>query len=223
MPGTKQRTVRRKKKYPPHLRKRAKTVVVTVVEQQESSCSSRGSSPAGQTPAGPVSAPQASLPQPAPVPANQPPATQPVSVASTSHERVPASKKKLRKSPRSTFYDADSEEDTEYDVRAGGKLSVVENTGLERAIKRAFVCKKCFCGLLAFKENPVARNGLCMNPYFICERCKNVTKIPFSTVKPNDLALSLNRKSVLANKCIGGTYASLSTFFAMLDQPHPVS
>ena len=41
--------------------------------------------------------------------------------------------------------------------------------------------------------------------------------------KSGTRSLAVNRRTVLANKCVGGSYASLETLFALLDLPPPVS
>ena len=50
-----------------------------------------------------------------------------------------------------------------------------------------------------------------------------MSNIPFSTVLPSHKALTINCKSVFANKCIGSTSASLNTFCTMMVLPAPVS
>ena len=65
------------------------------------------------------------------------------------------------------------------------------------------------------------RQGLCTEPFLFCENCSHISPILFSTVATKVVAA--NRQSVLANKCVGGSHASLQMFFAMLDLPPPVS
>ena len=64
--------------------------------------------------------------------------------------------------------------------------------------------------------------GLCANPSLYCTSCETETPIPFATVD-NSKSLLINRKSIFANKCVGGTHSSLNTFCAMMNMPTPLS
>ena len=63
--------------------------------------------------------------------------------------------------------------------------------------------------------------GLCTAPFLFCENCSHISPILFSTVATKVVAA--NWQSVLANKCVGGSHASLQMFFTMLDLPPPAS
>ena len=71
------------------------------------------------------------------------------------------------------------------------------------------------------KEELYKREGLCTHPYLYCQSCESKTAIPFT--KSSSRSLAVNRRAVLANKCVGGSYSSLETLCALLDLPPPVS
>ena len=51
----------------------------------------------------------------------------------------------------------------------------------------------------------------------------NTTAICHTFGKCGPRSLAVNRRAVLANKCVGGSYASLESHFVLLDIPPPVS
>lgn len=59
-------------------------------------------------------------------------------------------------------------------------------------------------------------------PFFFCSCCHNKTYIPFANVGSTK-KFAINQKSVFANKCIGGTHASLTLLYSTQDLPLPVS
>ena len=83
-------------------------------------------------------------------------------------------------------------------------------------------CGECGEKHIVFKEDSTKRSGLYTAPYMFCEHCSHRIPIPFTFVG-NSKVLLINRKSVLANKCAGGTLASLQMLLGMLDLPMPVS
>ena len=91
--------------------------------------------------------------------------------------------------------------------------------GLQSAL-RAVCCKEC-SGPILFKEELFKREGLFTYPYLFCQSCQTKTAIPFGKCGPRSLAV--NRRAVLANKCVWGSYVSLETLFVLLDIPPPVS
>ena len=139
------------------------------------------------------------------------------------------SQKKLLKSP---ILAGSTKEGNELDdsglsipSSVGKPLLLVEMQNLLSALLKGFkcVCKKCGVeSNVTIKEN--TKNGLCTSPCFTCEACKTTTKILYSTVtNDGSKVLSINRRSVVANKCIGGTYSSLQMFCALMGFPSPVS
>ena len=204
MPGRKQRTVRRKKIRPPHKRvpqkltkKSSSTPTVATRSQQTLS-----STPTRTTS---TSHPQSPLQSP-----------------STSTQTVSASRKKLSKSPHTPLSTVSSDSDDEM-IEAGNKLVVLEIDGVNEALKSSVACKECSGGPIVFVEDHTSKKGLCTKPSLHCEQCGAMTPISFSTLPPSNKALTVNRKSVFANKCIGGTWTSLNTFCTMMDLPLPVS
>ena len=66
------------------------------------------------------------------------------------------------------------------------------------------------------------RLGVYTAPYIFCNSCSCQVSIPFTTVGDSEV-LTVNRKAVFANKCVGGSCASLQMLFGMLDLPMPIS
>ena len=128
---------------------------------------------------------------------------------STPSQKVSASRKKLVKSPSSLFTKkTKASKDT---CQQGRRAVILEKESVSPALESAVVCKHCFSGPVTFQEDKTKAVGLYTGPYLCCEACGEVTVIPFSFVNE---ALSINRKAVFANKCMGGTRASLETFCA---------
>lgn len=108
-----------------------------------------------------------------------------------------------------------------YEDFEGKGMRLMELKGLQIALE-SVTCKECCTGHVVVKENLVSRQGLYTEPYLFCEGCSKVTKIPFSKCHSSK-AFAVNRHSVLASKCVGGTHASLEMFCGMLNLPPPVS
>ena len=83
-------------------------------------------------------------------------------------------------------------------------------------------CKHCGSGPILFHEDVSRQQGLCTYPFLYCESCTKVSAIQFSTVSTSR-ALAINRRTVLANICAGGSHSGLEYLLAMLDLPPPVS
>ena len=103
------------------------------------------------------------------------------------------------------------------------KLIILEIYGLNEALKGSVACKECSGGPEILVEDHTRKEGLSTHPLLRCEQCGATNNIPFSTLPPSHKALTINRKSGSANKCIGSTSASLNTFCMMMDLPAPVS
>lgn len=73
-----------------------------------------------------------------------------------------------------------------------------------------------------YREDFSKRKGLYTALYLQCESCNSQIPIPISSVGTSKV-LTVNRKAVFANKCAGGSAASLHMLFRMLDMPQPVS
>ena len=73
----------------------------------------------------------------------------------------------------------------------GERCRIFEVDSLKTALKQLW-CGECGEKCLVFKEDSTKWSGLCTKPYILCEHCR-VTM----------WALSINCKSVLANKCAG--------------------
>ena len=134
-----------------------------------------------------------------------------------------ASERKLCTSPyahiehSSSSSGSDSEGDGR-EVRKGAQ--VLEVAGIQTALK-AVCCKECGSGPVMFEEDLHKRVGLCTHPYLLCQNCQARTDIPFA--KAGSRSLAVNRRTALANKCIGGSFTTIETLFAVLDLPPPVS
>lgn len=100
---------------------------------------------------------------------------------------------------------------------------ILEVDGLNEVLRTSVSCKECSSGPVTFVEVHASKKELSTNPSLHCEECGATTSISFSTLPPSHKALTINRKSVFANKCVGGTSALLNTFCNMMDLPTPVS
>lgn len=124
-----------------------------------------------------------------------------------------SSERKLSLSPHtdseypSSLSSSDSENYSEVRLRS----HILEVSGMNSALE-SVVCKECQ-GAISFKEDLANREGLCTHPYLFCCCCQNKTVIPFA--KCGVKSLAVNRRSVLANKCVGGAihHSKLSLFF----------
>jgi len=99
---------------------------------------------------------------------------------------------------------------------------IFELPSLREALYSSVCCSTCHEGSIELKEDLSSKQGLYTAPYLYCSNCQKTTPISFSVCEPSK-TLAINRCSVFANKCVGGTYSDLSTFFAMLDLPSPVA
>ena len=194
MPGRKQRTIRRKKIRPPHRRVSQESTTAPPSAPTEAESSERAPP---STPTGPTPAPQ--------------------TPSSSS-----ASRKKLSKAPHTPLSTVTSSSDDE-PTECGNKLVILEIDGLNETLKGSVCCKECSGGPVVLVQDHTRKEGLSTHPSLQCEQCGATNKIPFSTLPPSHKALTINRKSVFANKCIGSTSASLNTFCTMMDLPAPVS
>ena len=153
------------------------------------------------------------------------------SLTSAPRARITTSQKKLLKSPllAGSNSTGDNLDDSGLSIPhyVGKPIMLVEAPELLSALLKGFLCKCKKCGVesrITIQENIVNKQGLCSSPYFLCEACKTATKIHYSTVSNDGTkVLSINRRSVVANKCIGGTYSSLQTFCALMGFPTPVN
>lgn len=134
--------------------------------------------------------------------------------------KVSASRKKLVNSPSSLL--SKKKKASKDSCQKGKRTVVLEKESVSPTLESAVVCKHCLCGPVTFQEDETKSVGLYTNLYLRCVACGEVTEFPFSSVNDGK-ALSINRKVIFANKCIGGTRASLETFCAMLDLPSPVA
>lgn len=100
-----------------------------------------------------------------------------------------------------------------------------ELEGLQGALSSTFVCRVCHSANISLQENTAARKGLCTALSIVCGDCSNTVKVPYSVAGGANVGsiLSVNLKSVVANKCIGGSFASLQMFCNLLGLPSPIS
>lgn len=193
MPGKKQRTVRRKVRKPP------KPGSSSEVPAHPSNGESAARSSIEESRVSAVST--------GPSPASSMPA------ADT------ASRKKLTNSPLTSlcddsWYSHDEQDQNKWTV-------ILEVAGLQEALKKYTVCSTCY-GPVSFRCNSFPHQGL-GTPSIFCENCDCCGTIPFSAAEAQGRSLAINRRSVFANKCIGGTRASLETFCAIMDLPPPLT
>ena len=99
---------------------------------------------------------------------------------------------------------------------------VFELSGLQYALQQGVCCNRCGTGSISLKEDLSKQQGLFTAPYLCCDDCSNITYIPFTTVGSRKI-LTINRQSVFAARCIGGTYSSLAMFCAMFGLPSPIA
>ena len=111
--------------------------------------------------------------------------------------------------------------DSDDDVSEQGRR-IFELPSLQEALDSSVCCSSCHAGSIELKEDLSSRQGLYTAPYLYCSKCKKTTPISFSVCEPSK-TFAINRCSVFANKCVGGTHPDLSMFFAMLDLPPPVA
>ena len=118
--------------------------------------------------------------------------------------------------------DGQSSDTESEELYEGRGVRLLELEGLQSVLAESVLCKECGEGPVIIKEDFTRLEGLCTKPVLHCESCGTSTVISFSTAAGSK-ALALNRKTVLANKCIGGSHSSLKMFLAMLDALSPVS
>ena len=114
---------------------------------------------------------------------------------------------------------------------SGTRSRVVELQGLCDAIRQRCVCRECGGWPAEVRENLYRQEGLATYPYLFCTSCRGKDYISYSSVTRSSSTSSdkrqrqaaLNRRSVLATKCAGGTHKSLQMYCCMLDFPRPVS
>ena len=202
MPGTKSRTKRRKKRWAHG----PSANPSTGTKYHGPIVSSPRNTPILSAIASPLTSPALSTP------------TTPTTTMSTT-----ASRKKLSMSPHVSICGSSSKSECEIDeceleeqgcriFELGGLMSVFQSLG----------CGECGEKGLVYREDFTKRQGLYTAPYLLCERCSYQVAIPFSSVGDTKV-LTVNRKAVFANKCAGGSAASLQMLFSMLDMPGPVS
>ena len=102
----------------------------------------------------------------------------------------------------------------------GSWVMLIEVEGVLSALQKGFAVshKKCEA------ESHENKQGLCTAPFFECDCCGNVTKVPYSTVDDagNRRSLPINKFEVYGGY-IGGNYSSLQTFCVLMGLPTPVS
>ena len=164
MPGTKSRTIQRRKRRPP-VRKAAKSKKAA----REPTFSSRNDStpslptiPATTVATGLYSAPS----------------------TSTSTPALTTTAKKLAKSLYLSLPEQSSDESEleMYDEFEGKGVRLFELEGLQKALE-SVTCRKCGTGHIVLRENLHLRQGLYTEPYLVCEECSNITKVPFLIVR----------------------------------------
>ena len=77
-------------------------------------------------------------------------------------------------------------------------------------------------GSVEFCEDIHRKEGLVTHQYLCCTKCGSKAAIQFARVGTTK-KFEVNVKSVLANKCVGGSHSSLDLFCTMMDLPLPVS
>lgn len=208
MPGTKQRTVRRKKICPPHKRipqKSTNKPSATPTETRSTPSQDTLSSTPSRNTSTSHSQNPPQTPSTSASHSQDPPQT-----PSTSTRAVSASRKKLSKSPHTPLSNVSSDSDDDL-VEAGNKLVILEVDGINEALQSSVVCKECSGGPVVFVEDHTSKQGMFTKPSLHCKQCGVTTNISFSTFPPSYKALTINRKSVFTNKCIGGTSTSLNS------------
>lgn len=203
MPGTKSRTKRRKKRWARGPAAKKSPDVVSSPRNIAVSPTSTTEAPtaavltATTTPSGSTESPTSSV--------------------------ATASLKKLSASKYASF-DGDSSSESEFErdnILEGQGIRVFELEGLKTVFGQ-LRCGECGEKSVTYKEDFTKRQALFTAPYLICQSCNDTVSIPFSSVGSSKV-LTINRKAVFANKCVGGTAASLQLFCSMLDMPLPIS
>ena len=106
----------------------------------------------------------------------------------------------------------------------GAGSRVFEVSGLSNALQRTCKCSLCGGGPIDLREDPYRREGLVTYPYLYCQSCgEDYSRSSKSnSVANKQRRFALNQKSVLANKCVGGTHKSLQMHSTMMNLPLPV-
>lgn len=117
--------------------------------------------------------------------------------------------KKLSMSPFLSFdpsdscHSSESESELGYDQSCCGEgIRLTEVKASQGALQKV-QCVECTSGPIVSKKSVAKHDGLNTKPYLFCESCGMKSPICSSCVA-NSKALSVNCKSVFANKCIGG-------------------
>ena len=156
MPGSKQRTVRRKKIRLPHKRvsQESTTTPPSVPTEAESS---------------------EHVPLCTPTPAN----TSPQTPSSSS-----ASRKKLSKPPHTPLSNVTSSSDDE-STECGNKLVILEIDGPNEALKVFVSCKECSGGPVVLVHDHTHKEGLSTHPSLQCEQCGELNVLPTISLSPS--------------------------------------
>lgn len=157
MPGTKQRTVRRKKICPPHKRVSEKPTSAPPPTSPVAISSPSTSTPAPSSTV--VQTPTTTTVTPSASPSGNLPLT-----PSISTRAVSASKKKLSKSPHTNIGDSSSDEES-VAIESG----ILEVDALNEAMKSSVSCKECSGGPVVLMQDQLNKKGLSTNPSLQCE------------------------------------------------------
>ena len=76
---------------------------------------------------------------------------------------------------------------------------------------------------MEFREEVHRRVGLVTFPYLFCVNCSSKTPIKYANVGSTKQQCAINLRSVLANKCVGGTHPSLDMLCTVMDLPPPIA
>ena len=137
---------------------------------------------------------------------------------------VTASQRKRSLSPYASFHDdsgaSSSESESDMDVFEGEGCRLFELGRLQTVLQQLSYGE---CGEkgIVYREDFTKRQGLYTASYLFCKECSCRIPIPFSSVSKRRV-LAVNWKAVFANKCAGGSLASLKKLCGMLDLPMPV-
>ena len=201
MPGLKKRTKYKKKRRPP-VRKVRSSPQAAATLPTPSPASVQAAVPTPPTPVAPATSSSTPVTPPAPT----------------------ASEKKLRKSKFHSegFYDEDTYKGYLASLCETGSR-VFEFQGLKEALLRRCSCSKCGGGPIELREDFHRREGLVTHPYLFCPGCKEKDYIEYSRGSAKQKRFQLNQRSVLANKCIGGTHPSMQLFCSIMELPLPLA
>ena len=153
----------------------------------------------------------------------------PVSGETATERSKTASEKKLSLSPYLLFGVNESDSDVmnvdefagDMETLCGRGARILEVQGLQAALLERCVCRECGKGPVEYREDGY-RVGLVTYPYLFCVTCSGKTPIPFAKVGSTQ-QFAMNLKSILANKCVGGTHPSLDMLCTVMDLPPPIT